>query len=206
MYELYLRDPRLASAKFTETVLPTAKVTPDMLATVPQTLTWPAEPPKFSAASQDPGSAGSSVLCATFDGAYDQQGRPHVAVSVSSALPAPMPGDATTVSVLPGHGAIVRDGGSDPATATCYLLTDAGLRYQLVGAATTRLGYDGLASAEVPAEWLKLIPTGPALDPAKAVQPVAANPATSATSTTSATSVISSTSPTQPIQVGLPTS
>jgi type VII secretion protein EccB len=187
MYELYRHDPRLASAKFTETQLAPDKVTPDMLATAPETLTWPAEPPKFSAASQDAGSPASSVLCAAFDGSYDQQGRPNVTVSVSPAPPSPLPDDAATVSVLAGHGAIVRESGSDPATATCFLLTDAGIRYQLVGTAATQLGYDGDASVEVPAAWLGMVPTGPALDPAKAAQPVAAAAAVT---------------PARPIQIG----
>jgi hypothetical protein len=75
------------------------------------------------------------------------------------------------VVVQPGHGMIVRESGSDPATAPDYLLTDSGSRYELVGAAALRLGYDGIASSEVPSEWLRLVPVGTALDPAKAGQP-----------------------------------
>jgi hypothetical protein len=36
--------------------------------------------------------------------------------------------------------------------------------------AQAQLGYDGVAPVEVPSSWLKLLPGGPALDPAKASQ------------------------------------
>jgi hypothetical protein len=174
MYELYERDPRLAEFKFTETVLPPGKVTPDMMVTTAasQTLSWPATPPRFSAALQDADGAGTSVLCATFAGTFDQQGRAHEEVAVRGALPAPVGATANAAVVRAGHGVIVRESGSDPATAPEYLLTDTGLRYELVGTAPLRLGYDAIASCEVPAEWLRMVPVGTALDPSKAAQPV----------------------------------
>ena len=171
MYDLYRRDPRLAEYKFTETTLPQDKLTPDMMVTTAasQTLTWPANPPHFSAASQT-AVAATAFLCATFSGVFDQQGRAHMAVAVRSSLPQPLGTGSETVVVRPGHGTIVRDSGSDPATAPDYLVTDSGLRYELVGAAAQRLGYDGIASSEVPSEWLRLLPQGPSLDPVKAGQ------------------------------------
>jgi hypothetical protein len=66
---------------------------------------------------------------------------------------------------------MVRVSGSDPASAPVYLLVDTGFRYELVGAAALRLGYDGIASCEVPSPWLRLVPIGTALDPNKAGQP-----------------------------------
>ncbi|MEY9888633.1 type VII secretion protein EccB [Catenulispora sp. MAP12-49] len=172
MYDLYRRDPRLGEFRFTETTLPPGTVTPDMLVTTAasQTLSWPALPPHFSAASQS-AEGGAAVLCATFSGVFDQQGRAHVEVAVRSSLPQSLAAVGTVVVVHAGHGTIVRESGSDPATAPDYLVTDTGLRYQLVGAAAMRLGYDGIASCEVPAPWLRLVPLGPALDPAKAGQP-----------------------------------
>ncbi|MEY9925678.1 type VII secretion protein EccB [Catenulispora sp. GP43] len=172
MYELYRRDPRLAEFKFTETTLPPGKVTPDMLVTTAasQTLSWPALPPRFSGASQS-AVGGAAVLCATFSGVFDQQGRAHMEVAVRSSLPQPLGTGGEVVVVRSGHGTIVRESGSDPATAPDYLVADTGLRYQLVGAAAMRLGYDGNASCEVPAPWLRLVPLGPALDPVKASQP-----------------------------------
>ncbi|MFL6110965.1 MAG: type VII secretion protein EccB [Catenulispora sp.] len=178
MYDLYEHDPRLAKFKFTETMLPPGEVTPDMMVTTAasQTLSWPAAPPRFSTALQDADSAGASVLCATFAGTFDQQGRAHEEVAVRGALPAPVPAlapaSSTGAVVRAGHGVIVRESGSDPATAPEYLLTDTGLRYELVGAAPLRLGYDAIASCEVPAEWLRLVPIGTALDPSKAELPV----------------------------------
>ncbi|NUR58947.1 MAG: type VII secretion protein EccB [Catenulispora sp.] len=180
MYELYERDPRLAAFKFSETILPVGKVTPDMMvATSPSTtLSWPSVPPHFSAGLQDASAPGTSVLCATFSGTFDQQGRAHVELAARGSLPVPGGGaagadaaaaaGAAAVSVRPGHGVIVRESGSDPATAPEYLLTDAGQRYELVEPAPLRLGYDGVASCEVPAQWLRLVPKGTPLDPAKA--------------------------------------
>jgi type VII secretion protein EccB len=193
MYDLYKRDPRLTQFKFTESTLPVGKVTPDMMVTTSasQTLSWPPLPPHFSAASQS-ASGSASVLCATFSGIFDQQGRAHMVVVERSSVPEALgpggglgggPGggsggssgsasDDAGAVVQPGHGTIVRESGSDPATAPDYLVTDSGLRYELVGAAALRLGYDGIASCEVPSEWLRLVPQGAALDPAKAGQPV----------------------------------
>jgi hypothetical protein len=169
MYDLYRRDPRLAEFKFTEATLSPGQLTPDMLVTTAasQTLSWPALPPHFSTASQN-ATGTTAVLCATFSGVFDQQGHAHMDVAVRPSLPQPLGTAGETVVVRQGHGTIVRESGTDPATAPDYLVTDTGFRYELVGAAATRLGYDGIASCEVPAQWLRLVPAGPALDPAKA--------------------------------------
>ena len=177
MYELYRRDPRLGEFKFTETTLAPGAVTPDMLVTTAasQTLSWPAVPPHFSAASQKADGA-AAVLCATFSGVFDQQGRGHMKVAVRPALPQSLGIGGAIVVVRSGHGTIVRESGSDPATAPDYLVTDSGLRYELVGAAATRLGYDGIASCEVPPQWLRMVPVGTALDPVKAGLPASPGP------------------------------
>jgi type VII secretion protein EccB len=206
MYELYQHEPRLASYKFTEQTLPPGRITPDMLAVSSETLVWPVEPPTFSPAAQNPQDPASAVLCAAFDGSFDQQGHPHLTISVSSALPHPPTPATALAAIQPGHAALVRDSGSDAATATCHLLTDAGLRYQLVGNAAAKLGYEGVACAEVPAVWLRLIPAGPALDPARAAEAVqTANPTAASTSAPLTTTGQTSTSgppPTLPIQPG----
>lgn len=167
MYDLYQRDPRLASLRFTESSVAPSLITPGMLAS-PTQLSWPAQPPVFSAAWQAQDAPG--YLCAWFDGSFDQQGTAHVVVGSSNALPVP-PDPGRSLLVEPGHGAVVRASGSDPATATTYLLTDNGTRYELVGDAAARLGYAGIAAAEVPADWLRQVPLGPALDPEKAAHP-----------------------------------
>jgi type VII secretion protein EccB len=171
MYDLYRRDPRLEQFKFTEATLPAGMVTSDMLVTTSasQTLSWPAVPPRFSAASQNAG-ATAAVLCATFSGVFDQQGHAHMEVAVRSSLPQSPGTGSESVVVRSGHGTIVRESGSDPATAPDYLVTDTGFRYELVGVAAVRLGYDGVASCEVPSQWLRLVPLGSALDPSKARQ------------------------------------
>ena len=174
MYELYRRDPRLGQFKFTESKLAPGTVTQDMLVTTAasQTLSWPTAVPRFSAASQNAG-GGAAVLCATFSGVFDQQGRAHVELAVRAALPQSLGTGGGSVVVRSGHGTIVRESGSDPATAPDYLVTDSGLRYELVGAAATRLGYDGIASSEVPPQWLRMVAVGTALDPVKAGLPAA---------------------------------
>jgi type VII secretion protein EccB len=198
MYDLYRHDPRLAEFKFTETALPPAEVTPDMLVTTAasQTLTWPAVPPHFSAAWQSV-AASAAVLCATFSGVFDQQGHAHMEVALRPSLPEAPASDRDSVLVRSGHGTIVREAGSDPATAPYYLVADTGFRYELVGAAAARLGYDGIASNEVPAQWLRLVPPGPALDPRKAQQPPESL-AASAVSPVSVSSVSSAASPSSP--------
>ena len=183
MYDLYRRDPRLAEFKFTEMAVPPAEVTADMMVTTAasQTLTWPAMPPHFSAASQN-ATAPAAVLCATFAGVFDQQGRAHMEVALRPSLPQAVGSGADGVLVRSGHGTMVREAGSDPATAPYFLVTDTGFRYELVGAAAVRLGYDGIASTEVPSQWLRLVPQGPALDPRKAQQPAEALAAASSPS------------------------
>ncbi|RSS54757.1 type VII secretion protein EccB, partial [Streptomyces sp. WAC06614] len=60
---------------------------------------------------------------------------------------------------------------------TSYLITDAGVKYPLASAETAeRLGYGGSEPVAVPAALLGLLPTGPSLDPARALASGAAAP------------------------------
>lgn len=172
MYDLYRRDPRLTEYQFTETTIPPGAVTPDMMVTTAatQTLSWPPTPPHFTPPAQeaDPQNA---YLCATISGELDAQGRAHTEVATRPSLPAPIPPSGADIVVRPGHGALVRESGSDPATSPTWLLTDNGTRHELPGTAPLRLGYDGIAPSEVPPHWLALIPQGQPLDPTKAALP-----------------------------------
>lgn len=74
-------------------------------------------------------------------------------------------------TVPAGRGALVRTG------SAWYLVTDTGMKFPLVrgagGDALTAMGYARIAPLEVPESKLNLIPTGPALDPAIAREPLA---------------------------------
>ena len=76
------------------------------------------------------------------------------------------------VVVAAGSAALVQRLAADGTPAAGqFLVTDAGRRYALAGdSVATALGYAGAPATGVPASVLDLIPSGPALDPAKALQ------------------------------------
>jgi hypothetical protein len=116
------------------------------------------------------------TLCNTYTGVYSG-GVPQTRQSAWIGLPA-KPIEGMAVSVPPGAGALVREvtGRADDASGTLYLVTDAGLRYQIVndsaqsGAAPPapgedseakiRLGYKGVQPTPVPRAWMELVPKG----------------------------------------------
>lgn len=104
-----------------------------------------------------------------------------------SVLTAPMPartltGTSTTavdalggatadeVSITPAHGALVREQPNSDSTAGVYLITDAGVKYQIstAGSVLDDLGLKGVSPAPIPKELLFLFRTGPTLDEAAA--------------------------------------
>jgi len=76
------------------------------------------------------------------------------------------------VLVAAGSAAVVQRLAADgSATAGQFLVTDAGIRYALADdSVATALGYAGAHATGVPGSVLDLIPPGPALDPAKALE------------------------------------
>jgi hypothetical protein len=75
---------------------------------------------------------------------------------------------AQTISVQPGHGALVATtlSGGGPGS-TYYLVTDGGVKYPVPSSdALSALGYGSASVSAVPSAWMNLLPTGPALDPA----------------------------------------
>lgn len=119
---------------------------------------WPQTIPTLNAAGTVP----CAVLSRTSDTTQTlvQQG--------PSELPAP------GVVVTGGTGALVRAtaGGS---LGSVHLITDAGLAFGLAGDVNDvvqRLGYQDADIANVPADWLRLIPAGPALSPEAAWESV----------------------------------
>jgi type VII secretion protein EccB len=78
---------------------------------------------------------------------------------------------ADQVVVAPGSAALVRRLAADATpTAGEFLVTDSGRRYALADdSVATALGYAGADATGVPSSVLDLIPSGPVLDPAKAL-------------------------------------
>ncbi|MGW6688102.1 type VII secretion protein EccB [Streptomyces sp. NPDC054961] len=129
----------------------------------------PAEPPLLLTPSPGqsvcaglrPGAAGPATLVALADTA-----------AVAGRPPAAQPGvnptcaDADRIMVRPGGGALVRALSGGGTGSTFYLVTDSGVKYPLASAeAAKRLGYGATPTVGVPAGLLKLLPTGPSLDP-----------------------------------------
>ena len=76
---------------------------------------------------------------------------------------------AEHVSVPGGSGALVMSQATPGAAdGTVYLISDLGVKHALAGDALKLLGYGNVKPVPVPAGFVALVPTGPALDPDKA--------------------------------------
>ncbi|HEX4814466.1 MAG TPA: type VII secretion protein EccB [Nonomuraea sp.] len=122
----------------------------------------------------------SAPLCAVY--ANTVQGSTRAVLTTGSKIPLPTPaasagqekvdqvllppGSAVLAGTLPGDGQL-------SAVQQFWLITDQGRRYRLTAADVIgKLGYEAADVAPVPAHLLRLIPDGPALDPAAARTPV----------------------------------
>ncbi|MEV4287114.1 type VII secretion protein EccB [Nonomuraea bangladeshensis] len=122
----------------------------------------------------------SAPLCAVYRDT--QKGSARAVLTTGGAMRIPTPGasagaekvdqvllpagSAVLAGTLPGDGQLA-------AVQQYSLITEQGRRYPLVSAdLVTKLGYDATDVAPVPAHLLRLIPDGPALDPAAARTPV----------------------------------
>ncbi|MEU9339145.1 type VII secretion protein EccB [Streptomyces sp. NPDC048290] len=95
------------------------------------------------------------------------------AAELDGGPPAVQPGvtpsctPADRIAVRPGTGALVQGLSGGDADATPYLVTDGGVKYPVPGAeAAAQLGYGGVEPQRVPTTLLRMLPTGPSLDPA----------------------------------------
>jgi type VII secretion protein EccB len=123
------------------------------------------------------------AMCATFGDA----GAPAVSIGGMNQAPGIPTGGRTGVgtvladriAVPPGGGAVVRVMASPTsAIAGYYLVTDLAVRYAVASDDVLKmLGYRPDQAIGMPAGLVQLIPSGPALDPAAAAQPVAAGTA-----------------------------
>src|SRR5882757_3712693 len=127
----------------------------------------PASPTAAACAAFDPGSAGPTVsIGATLPPASAQQATPG-----RSAIGTPL---ADRVAVPAGHAALVSIvANSQAAAGTLAFVTDAGDLFPLASSDVPKiLGYAGLTPTRVAAVLAARIPQGPALDPARARQPL----------------------------------
>ncbi|MGP3955560.1 type VII secretion protein EccB [Nonomuraea sp. 3N208] len=134
----------------------------------------PATMPRFRA----PGV--SAPLCAVYANTAKGSTRAVLTTGSKIRIPAPTvsagsekvdqvllpPGSAVLAGTLPGDGQL-------SAVQQFSLITDQGRRFRLTAADVMgKLGYEAADVAPVPAHLLRLIPDGPALDPAAARTPV----------------------------------
>ncbi|MEU7178087.1 MULTISPECIES: type VII secretion protein EccB [Streptomyces] len=92
---------------------------------------------------------------------------------VTAGCPAP-----ELIGARPGFGVLAEPLPSGAGSGTLYLVTGEGVKYPLASAdAAKRLSYDGVKPVRLPSALLRLLPTGPALDPARAARPADAGPA-----------------------------
>ncbi|NUU21703.1 MAG: type VII secretion protein EccB [Streptomycetaceae bacterium] len=149
---------------------------------------WPEELPTVVNRVEAQAPYALTTLCNTYTGNY-AGGVPQTTQSAWSDLPAPLVEGMGGVYVEPGAGALIREvtGGADDKTGTLFLVTDSGLRYQVVndppkagGGATPpgedseakiRLGYKGVVPTPVPRAWTGLMPLGVPLSREAAEKP-----------------------------------
>jgi type VII secretion protein EccB len=131
-------------------------------------------PPERVPAQYRPPSAGT--LCASF--ASDQPAVLSVAAARPDpfevrASPQPVGVTAQWIAVPPGRGAVVEALASPGApSGALAVVTDQGLRFPVPSREVlSSLGFGDVRPLRLPAGLVALVPSGPALDPAAAVQP-----------------------------------
>lgn len=151
---------------------------------------WPEPLPRPVNRVQDGVDGGRTTVCNTYTGSFSGD----VVRTRQSAwigLPQPLVDGMGGVYVEPGAGALIREvtGRADDQTGPLFLVTDSGLRYQIVSEpvgpgspgtapgqdseAKIRLGYKGVAPTPVPRAWTGLMPLGVRLSRADAEKPQA---------------------------------
>ncbi|MFJ9630985.1 type VII secretion protein EccB [Streptomyces sp. NPDC101175] len=157
---------------------------------------WPTYTPKTV---NDGSSAahGRNTVCNVLR-SVGENNRTTLSTWVGTDFPAPLPTGSSSAYVTAGSGQLYRQVmGTEADAGPVFLVTDTGLRYALqsnsdsatddsgIGTtakrrkeelseariAQTRLGYEKVTPAPVPAEWSTFLPTGPRLSEAAARQP-----------------------------------
>lgn len=155
---------------------------------------WPTRRPK----TVNSGSSGRNTVCNVLRSVDNGTGRTTLSTWAGTNFPAKLPTGSSSAYVTPGSGQLFRQfQGTETTAGGVFLVTDTGLRYALqsnsdsatadkgIGSsagqrkeelneariAQTRLGYEKVNPAPVPAEWSTFLPTGPRLSEAAARQP-----------------------------------
>lgn len=136
---------------------------------------WPTQMPQTVNRVDAAADKGRTTLCNTYLGTFSG-GVAQTQQSAWTALPERLVDGMGGVYVEPGAGALIREvtGRADDKTGIVFLITDAGLRFQIVndpprnGAAAPepgtdseakiRLGYRGVEPTPVPRAWTGLMP------------------------------------------------
>ncbi|MEW1893195.1 MULTISPECIES: type VII secretion protein EccB [unclassified Streptomyces] len=137
-----------------------------------------------------------STVCSVLR-ATDGRGRTTLSTWAGTTYPAAVGAGGTSTYVTPGSGLLYAQvrGRQTRPDGSLFLVTDTGLRYAVQGngdgdpghsalpagstshaqgranEAQTRLGYEGVRPALVPAEWSEFLPRGPRLDTSSARRP-----------------------------------
>ncbi|MFJ4483854.1 type VII secretion protein EccB [Streptomyces longwoodensis] len=157
---------------------------------------WPSYRPRTVNAPG--GDTGRGTVCSVLRSVDARSGRTTLSTWAGTGFPAPLATGSSSTYVTPGSGQLYRQfKGTETKAGAVFLVTDTGLRYALqsnsdsatddqgVGTsaeqrreelseariAQTRLGYDAVDPAPVPAEWSTFLPTGPRLSEAAARLP-----------------------------------
>ncbi|MBM7075249.1 type VII secretion protein EccB [Micromonospora humida] len=173
-YALLAADPATVAGYGGRVVVPTV-LSPAALARLPLVARPPVAEELPAVAPAAASRAAGLAWCLRFGA----DGRPRVV----AARPVPATGivrggvgvtrtahTADAVAVTPGRGGLVVTGRAGQPGTGYHLVTDAGVKYPLAGAAVAeRLGYAPATATVVSPDLIDLLPTGPALDPARVV-------------------------------------
>ncbi|MCF2533664.1 type VII secretion protein EccB [Yinghuangia soli] len=149
---------------------------------------WPETLPQVVNRVDAEAGAGRTTLCNTYTSGPDG-GAGLPVQTARNDLPEELVTGMGGVWVKPGTGALIREfiGTSDDKSGTLFLVTDAGLRYQIPNEpekeggplpqgsedsiAKIKLGYKGIAPSPVPRAWAELMPLGVPLSHLSAAKP-----------------------------------
>ncbi|WP_171117770.1 MULTISPECIES: type VII secretion protein EccB [Streptomyces] len=158
---------------------------------------WPTYRPK-TVNNGTSTTTGRNAVCNVLRSVNAESGATTLSTWAGTDFPAQLPTGSSSAYVTPGSGQLYRQfQGQETKAGSVFLVTDTGLRYALqsnsdsatedkgIGTsaeqrkqelteakiAQTRLGYEKVAPAPVPAAWSTFLPTGPRLSEAAARQP-----------------------------------
>ncbi|MBV7698091.1 type VII secretion protein EccB [Streptomyces sp. TRM70350] len=158
---------------------------------------WPTYKPK-TVNNGTSTTTGRNTVCTVLRSVNAESGGTTLSTWAGTDFPAQLPTGSSSAYVTPGSGQLYRQfQGQETKAGSVFLVTDTGLRYALqsnsdsatddkgIGTsaeqrrqelteakiAQTRLGYEKVDPAPVPAAWSAFLPTGPRLSEAAARQP-----------------------------------